>query len=310
MKFLFGPVPSRRLGRSLGIDIVSHKSCGFDCIYCELGSTTNKTVMRQRFVDPGDVLKEVHEYLRHAPQLDYVTFSGSGEPTLSTDIGLLVKEIKLHYTYPIAVLTNSSLLGRADVQEDLRQIDVVIASLDAGTEEVLERINQPHPSVRLQDIIDGLIAFREQFSGQLWLEILFCKDVNDSPEHVKALAGIATRIRPHKVQLGTVFRPPADPTVTPVSTEFLHEIAPQFAPAAEVVSSFRPATVQALSEGAREKILDMLQRRPCSLKETSQALGLSRDEVGQWIDVLESEGAIERIYFSGDVYYQARKTPT
>ena len=310
MKFLFGPVPSRRLGRSLGIDIVSHKSCSFDCVYCELGSTTNKTVMRQRFVDPGDVLKEVHEHLRHGPQIDYVTFSGSGEPTLSTDIGLLVKEIKLHYTYAIAVLTNSSLLGRADVQEDLRQVDVVIASLDAGTEEVLERINQPHPAIRLQEIIDGLIAFREQFSGQLWLEILFCKDVNDSPEHVKALAGIAARIRPHKVQLGTVFRPPADPAVMPVSTEFLHEIAPQFGPAAEVVSSFRPAAVQALSEGAREKILAMLQRRPCTLKETSQALGLSRDEVGQWIDVLESEGAIDRTYFSGNLYYQARKTST
>ena len=310
MKFLFGPVPSRRLGRSLGIDIVSHKSCGFDCIYCELGSTTNKTVMRQRFVDPGDVLKEVHEYLRHGPSIDYVTFSGSGEPTLSTDIGLLVKEIKLHYTYAIAVLTNSSLLGRADVQEDLRQIDVVIASLDAGTEEVLERINQPHPAIRLQEIIDGLIAFRKQFSGQLWLEILFCKDVNDSLEHVKALAGIAARIQPHKVQLGTVFRPPVDLSVMPVSTEFLHEIAPQFVPTAEVVSSFRPAAVQALSEGAREKILAMLQRRPCSLKETSQALGLSRDEVGQWIDVLESEGAIDRIYFSGNLYYQARKTST
>jgi wyosine [tRNA(Phe)-imidazoG37] synthetase (radical SAM superfamily) len=310
MKFLFGPVPSRRLGRSLGIDLVTHKSCGFDCVYCELGPTTNKTVRRRRFVDPGDVLKEVHEYLRHGPPIDYVTFSGSGEPTLSTDIGTLIHNIKQHYSYPIAVLTNSSLLGQPDVQEDLRQVDVVIASLDAGTDEIFERINQPHPALRLQEIIDGLIAFRQQFSGQLWLEILFCKDINDSPEHVKALAGIAARIQPHKVQLGTVFRPPADPAVMPVSAEFLQEIAPQFGPAVEIVASFRPATVQDLSEGAREKILAMLQRRPCTLKETSQALGLSRDEVGQWIDVLESEGALERVYFSDEIYYQARKTST
>lgn len=309
MKFLFGPVPSRRLGRSLGIDIISPKSCSFDCIYCELGPTTNKTITRQRFVDPGDVLKEVHEYLRHNPQIDYVTFSGSGEPTLSTDIGLLIREIKLqHHTYPIAVLTNSSLLGRPDVQEDLRQADVVIASLDAATEDVFERINQPHPAVLLQNIIDGLIAFREQFSGQLWLEILFCKDINDSPEHVKALAGIVARIQPHKVQLGTVFRPPALPSVMPVSSEFLQQIAPQFGPNAEVVASFRPATIQALPEEARQGILNMLRRRPCSVNDTAQALGLSRDEVGQWMDVLESEGAVDRVYFSGEVYYQAKKT--
>jgi wyosine [tRNA(Phe)-imidazoG37] synthetase (radical SAM superfamily) len=310
MKFLFGPVPSRRLGRSLGVDVITYKSCSFDCIYCELGSTTNKTVTRQRFVDPDEVLKELHEYLRHSPQIDYVTFSGSGEPTLSTDLGHLIHEIKQYYTYPVAVLTNSSLLGRRDVQEDLRQTDVVIASLDAGTDDVFERINHPHPAVRLQDIINGLIAFREQFRGQLWLEILFCKGVNDSPEQVKALAGIAARIRPHKVQLGTVFRPPTDPSVMPVSTEFLHEIAQQFGPTAEVVSAFRPAAVKELSEGARERILSMLQRRPCSVNETAQSLGLSRDEVGQWIDVLESEGAIERIYFSGDLYYQAKKPST
>ena len=229
---------------------------------------------------------------------------------MSADLGYLIREIKQHYTYPIAVLTNSSLLGRPDVQEDLCKADVVIASLDAATAQVFERINQPHPAARLQEIIDGLISFREQFSGQLWLEILFCKGINDSAEHVKALAGIAARIRPHKVQLGTVFRPPADRSVKPVSSEFLHEIAPQFGPTAEVVSSFRPATVEALSEGAREKILAMLQRRPCSLKETAEGLGLSRDEVGQWIDVLESEGVIERVYFSGDLYYQSKKTPT
>jgi wyosine [tRNA(Phe)-imidazoG37] synthetase (radical SAM superfamily) len=165
-KYIFGPVPSRRLGRSLGVDLVPYKTCTFDCIYCDLGRTTHKTVSRQSYVPPEEIQGELELYLSVLDKKpDYITLSGSGEPTLNTNVGEIIRKIKKITSTPAAVLTNGSLLSMDGVREDLSEADVVLPSLDAITPALFEYINRPHPSLGIEDIISGLIQFRKQYQG-------------------------------------------------------------------------------------------------------------------------------------------------
>lgn len=170
MRHVFGPVPSHRLGRSLGIDVVPYKTCSYNCIYCQLGRTTCKTIERQERVGWELILDELRRSLDTRP--DYITFSGSGEPTLYAGLGELIERIKSVTSVPIAVLTNGSLLWRPDVRQDLQQADLVIPSLDAGDELHFQGVNRPHRSLSLEQVVEGLIAFRREFSGKYWLEVL------------------------------------------------------------------------------------------------------------------------------------------
>jgi len=179
-KYIFGPVPSRRLGRSLGVDLVPYKTCTFDCIYCDLGRTTRKTTSRQSYVPPEEIQGELEfslSVLEKKP--DYITLSGSGEPTLNTNIGEIIQRIKEITSIPIAILTNSSLFSLDEVRSDLSEADLVLPSLDAITPALFEYINRPALSLKIEEIISGLIQFRKQYRGQIWLEVLFCRGVND-----------------------------------------------------------------------------------------------------------------------------------
>ena len=208
-KYIFGPVPSRRLGRSLGVDLVPYKTCTFDCIYCDLGRTTRKTISRQSYVSPEEIQGELELYLSVLDKKpDFITLSGSGEPTLNTNIGEIIRRIKDITSIPVAILTNSSLLSLDEVRRDLSEADVVLPSLDAITPALFEYINRPHPSLRIEEIISGLIQFRKQYRGQIWLEILFCRGVNDGKEEIEKLKGVIERIQPDRVQLNTPVRPP------------------------------------------------------------------------------------------------------
>jgi wyosine [tRNA(Phe)-imidazoG37] synthetase (radical SAM superfamily) len=169
MGYVYGPVPSRRLGRSLGIDLVPFKTCTYDCIYCQLGRTVNKTVDRQRFVSWEPVLEEIKR--KQDDHLDYITLSGSGEPTLCAGLGELIERIKAITSVPVAVLTSGSLLWRADVHDELQPADLVVPSLDAGDESRFRFINRPHESISFAQMVEGLIAFRQAFHGQYWLEV-------------------------------------------------------------------------------------------------------------------------------------------
>ena len=210
-KYIFGPVPSRRLGRSLGVDLVPYKTCTFDCIYCDLGRTTRKTVSRQSYVSPEEIQGELEltlSVLEKKP--DYITLSGSGEPTLNTNIGEIIRRIKEITSTPVAVLTNGSLLSSNEVRRDLSEADVVLPSLDAITPALFEYINRPHPSLKIEEIISGLIQFRKQYRGQIWLEVVFCRGVNDDKEEIEKLKGVIERIQPDRIQLNTPVRPPAE----------------------------------------------------------------------------------------------------
>jgi len=199
-KYLFGPVPSRRLGSSLGIDPIPHKTCTYNCIYCQCGRTTNQTIKRKEYISSKEIIKEVKEFLtNNKVHLDYITFSGSGEPTLNSKIGVMIREIKKMTSIPIAVLTNSSLLSREDVKEDLLDADLIVPSLDAVVQQTFEFVNRPQKSLNIGEIVQGLIDFRKKYKGKIYLEILLCRGVNDNPPDLKQMKKTLNKIRPDKI---------------------------------------------------------------------------------------------------------------
>jgi len=188
-----------------------------------LGTTTQKTVKRKEYISKKKILSQIKDVLSSGQQVDYLTFSGSGEPTLNTALGKLIREIKKITSIPVAVLTNSSLLSRKNVRKALKEADVVVPSLDGVTQEVFTKINRPHPSLKIEQIIEGLQKFRQEFKGSIWLEIMLVKGVNDSPSHIRKLKEVIKEIKPEKVQLNTVVRPPSEEFAHPLSLKELEK---------------------------------------------------------------------------------------
>jgi GTPase len=222
MKIIFGPVNSKRLGNSLGIDIVPYKICTFDCIYCEIGKTTKKTIERESFFDPEILIPELDESLKKHRDLNFITFSGSGEPTLNKDIGKIIDLIKDRTDIPITVITNGSLLHIEQVREDISKADLIMPSLDAPSDEIFKLINQPHKNLEFEKIISGLEKLRDSFPGRIDLEIMFIKGLNDSNQTINSFKKVLSRLKFDSLFLNTVVRPPAYSNLCkPLSSEEL-----------------------------------------------------------------------------------------
>ncbi len=307
MSYVFGPVPSRRLGLSLGVDVVPHKVCSFDCIYCQLGRTTCKTLQRQASVDIDDVVAELRGVL---PQVkaNYVTLSGSGEPTLSLDVGRLIREIKKLTSIPMAVLTNGSLLSCPGLQEELCGADLVVPSLDAGSQEVFERVNRPCAQLRIDSIIDGLERFSRAYRGRMWVEVMLVKGVNDSQEELERISSALKRVKAEKIQLNTVERPPVEAWANPLSVAEMERIRQYFDDRAELIVSAGCAGISRKGasvdvegpESAETKarccrVLSLLRRRPCTMLDVANGLDMNVNEVSKFIGVLMSEGLIDAV---------------
>ena len=304
-KYIFGPVPSRRLGRSLGVDLVPYKTCTFDCIYCDLGRTTHKTILRQSHVSPREIQGELEIYLSGLEKKpDYITLSGSGEPTLNTDIGEIVQRIKEITSTPIAVLTNSSLLSFSEVRRDLLEADLILPSIDAVTPAFFEYINRPHQSLKIEEIISGLIQFRNQYRGQIWLEVVFCRGINDDKEEIERLKGVIERIQPDRVQLNTPVRPPAEEFAYPLTTTQLEEIRKKLGDKAEIISEFTAPLGEEFNSVKDTEILNLIKRRPCTTEDISKALGLRIDEVVKHLDHLTKTGTIRYRMYEHRCYYE------
>jgi wyosine [tRNA(Phe)-imidazoG37] synthetase (radical SAM superfamily) len=304
-KYIFGPVPSRRLGRSLGVDLVPYKTCTFDCIYCDLGRTTHQTLSRQSYVSPQEIQGELDLTLSTLEKKpDYITLSGSGEPTLNTHIGEIIRKIKEITSTPVAVITNGSLLSMDEVREDLLEADVVLPSLDAITPALFEYINRPHTSLRIEEIISGLIQFRKQYGGQIWLEIVFCRGVNDGNEEVEKFKGIIEKIQPDRVQLNTPVRPPAEEFAYPLTTTQLEEIRKKLGDKAEIISEFAAPLGEEFNSVKDTEILNLIKRRPCTTEDISKALGLRIDEVVKHLDHLTKTGTIRYRMYEHRCYYE------
>ena len=303
--YIFGPVPSRRLGRSLGVDLVPFKTCSYDCIYCQLGRTTCKTTERKEWAPLETVLEELKDKLATRP--DYITLSGSGEPTLFSRVGELIGRIKDMTDIPLAVLTNGSLLWRRDVRDQLMQADLVIPSLDAGDEATFQAVNRPHPDIAFETMLSGLIAFRNEFRGQYWLEVMLLAGHTAMEASVKTLAECARRIGPDRVQLNTVTRPPCEDFARGVPSDRLAELAQMFDPPAEVIADFHGVHELGEFAAGQREVLEMLRRRPCSIEDIAAGLGMHRNEVVKYLKDLADRGLAELSSAAGTVYYNTRR---
>lgn len=303
-RHVFGPVPSRRLGRSLGVDLVPHKTCTYNCIYCQLGPTTNLTVERGAFTDVDVVLREVERKLQTAPPPDYITLSGSGEPTLQCNLDALIAGIKRITDRPVAALTNGSLLWREDVRAELLQADLAIPSLDAGDAELFARVNRPHASLRFEDMVEGLIEFRRMYAGKIWLEIFLLDELSTTDERIVKLKDIAQRVAPDRIQLNTVARPPCESFARPASAEALERAARMFGEKAEIVAEHSSAGAVATESPETTDIIGLLRRRPCTLDDLAAGLGAHRLEVVKRIDPLLRDGTLVMRQHGRRIYLQ------
>ena len=301
---IFGPVPSRRLGRSLGVDLVPFKTCTYDCIYCQLGRTTHKTTERKEWVSLDEVIESLKSHLSSNP--DYITLSGSGEPTLYSRIRELIDKIKTVTNIPVAVLTNGSLFFLPDVRHDVMQADLVIPSLDAGNASTFEYINRPHTDIIFDKMLKGLVDLRNEYKGQYWLEVFILSGVTSVEQEIQKLSECIRHISPDRVQVNTVTRPPTESYALSVPKDRLKYIAAQLAENAEVIADYQHVHDQENFTATRADILELLRRRPCSIDDIAQGLGLHRNEVLKYIEDLISLGKIYSEMIDNRLYYTIR----
>ena len=301
---IFGPVPSRRLGFSLGVDTIPFKTCSLNCIYCQLGRTINKTIQRKEYIAADDVLREIEEVLREGKRIDYITFSGSGEPTLNSEIRRMISRIKELTSIPLAILTNGTLLYRPRIREDLMEADLVIPSLDTVTQEIFEMVNRPHPSLKIEKVIAGIDSFSQQFNGKVWLEIMVVKGINDSLEEIEKAAQVIKQMNLEKIQLNTVVRPPAEEFARPLTREDLNNIKTVLGKKCEIIAEFKRATQKAYKRDVEKRILSMVKRRPVTLVDISHSLGLHRNEIIKYVETLEKNHQVKTEVHSGERYYR------
>ncbi|HOI61402.1 MAG TPA: radical SAM protein [Methanoculleus sp.] len=306
-RYLFGPVPSRRLGRSLGIDLVPQKTCTFDCAYCECGRTTVLTLERREYVPTDRVIAELDDCLAKAPDIDYVTFAGSGEPTLHSGIGDIISFIKDRYPrYRVAVLTNGALFVDPDVRAALMRADLVVPSLDAVSEDIFRDINRPSPGITAGQVVAGLVAFSREFPGVIWLEVFIVPGKNDTDEELLRLRDAVAVIAPDRVQVNTLDRPGTDIRVRRASPRTLERARTIIGGNAEVIgaASCEPATAPEMRDVA-DMLLATLRRRPCTVADLSRISGLRPAEVTKHLRILEEKGAVEPVREQRGVFYRA-----
>jgi len=303
---LFGPVPSRRLGVSLGIDLVPHKVCSFNCVYCECGRTTLLTLKRQEYVSRDKVIEEVTHFLSNNPSPDYITFSGAGEPTLNTRLGEILRLLKTSPSpIPVAVLTNGSLLNDPQVQEELSEADVILPSLDAASETTFRRMDRPIPSFNLENYIQGMVDFSQIFKGKIWLEVMILPGFNDNKKDLRLLKEAFLRIEPDKIQLNTLDRPGTLKNLKPAPHNLLLEILDYWeVDNCEIICAVpERRELKSYRQDIETAILETIARRPCTVDDLSQILGLHVNEVNKYLGVLEEEKRIKQVKQARGVFY-------
>lgn len=305
-KHLFGPVPSRRLGRSLGVDLTPFKTCSFDCVFCQLGRTTRKTVARKEYVAIAGVTAELADWLEAGGTADYITLSGSGEPTLNSGFGSVIQFVRASTRIPVALLTNGSLFRDPEVRAQAALANVVKVSLSAWDQASLARINRPHRDIRFETLMEGLLAFRRAFKGQLWLEVFMVPGLNTDPGHVERIAALVRGIAADKVQLNTAVRPPCEAFVTALPARALASLGCLFDPPATVIAEFEGG-LSADSLASGDTILDILKRRPCTLDQICRVTGLHRNEALKFLGRLMRDGRIQIRRRGRAAYYYGTK---
>jgi wyosine [tRNA(Phe)-imidazoG37] synthetase (radical SAM superfamily) len=308
-KYLFGPVPSRRLGMSLGIDLIPKKVCSLDCVYCEVGKTTKLTTDRLEYVKYDKVIGELKNFMSNNPKIDYITFSGSGEPTLNSRIGEVLNFVKENYPdVKTAVLTNGTLLSDKNLRKELLKADVILPSLDAAGQEAFEKINRPAPKLSLQNYIQGNIDLRKEYEGEIWLEVLFLKGYNDSEDELIRLKEAIEKIKPDSVQLNTLDRPGTVEGLIPLTNEELQHIIDfwGFTNVEIIASQMERTTIASYRSDVESAILETIARRPCTLDDLHRLLGIHVNEINKYLGTLETEGKIVTKSLERGVFYELK----
>ena len=309
-KYLFGPVPSRRLGMSLGVDLVPKKVCSLDCVYCEVGKTTKLTLDKKEYIKFDKVKDELAHYFDNNPDPDYITFSGSGEPTLNNRIGDVLQFIKTNKPeIPIAVLTNGTMLFDQEVRNAIKKADVILPSLDAATETGFQKINRPPKGLTIDKYIQGLIDFRNEFSGKMWLEIFILPNYNDNENELKELKKAILKIKPDSVQLNTLDRPGTVPNLRGATKEELQHVVNFWdLDNIEIVAAApERKNIQSYRTDIETAIIETISRRPCTLEDLTKILGLHINEINKYLDVLDAENKIETVRQTRGVFYQIKE---
>ena len=309
-KYLFGPVPSRRLGMSLGVDLVPKKVCSLDCVYCEVGKTTKLTTEKKEYILFDKIKEELLNYFNNNPDPDYITFSGSGEPTLNSKIGNILEFIKQNRpNIPVAVLTNGTMLFDENVRNAIIDADVILPSLDAATQDVFEKINRPAKGLTIDKYISGIVDFKKIFKGKLWLEIFILPDYNDSESELIELKKAIQKIKPDSIQLNTLDRPGTVFNLKSASKKQLQDIIDFWKLDNVQIISSAPErkNIQSYRTDIETAIVETISRRPCTLDDLIKILGIHVNEINKYLDVLDAENVIESVEQERGLFYQIKE---
>jgi wyosine [tRNA(Phe)-imidazoG37] synthetase (radical SAM superfamily) len=305
MEYLFGPIPSRRLGSSLGVDLVSQRSCTLDCVYCECGPTAKLTSNRGEYAPVEAVIAELDDFLAAEPELDYITFSGAGEPTLHNGIGKVVAFLNQNYPqYQVALLTNGTLFTDSEVIAAVKEVDLIIPSLDAVSEQAFMKINRPHKDINVEDIINGLQKLQQTFTGQVWLELFMIPGVNDTGRELELFREVITGLSPDRIQVNTLNRAGVEDWVRPVSNQKLKTIAIFLGDKAEVIGEIETTPKVDFSEQIRDKIIQLLMANPASPKDIAANLNLGIRQVSKYLKLLLAIKLIEPHREKDEIVYR------
>jgi len=284
--------------------MVPFKTCSFNCIYCQLGATTKLTTERRPYVGTSEIVAELDRWLAEDGDADYLTLSGSGEPTLNSEIEAIISFIRERTAIPIALLTNGSLLWDPQVRKSVRHLDFLIPSLDAGTQECLERVNRPTPGLQMDDIVAGIVQARDECEGAMWLEVMLVAGVNDSKDELAAIRRGIDVIRPDRVQINTVVRPPTEAYAKPLSPQQLQQARELLGPSAEIVAPLpEDYAGDSTHQETAENVFDLLRRRPCTVNDVAVGLSIHPNEATKYVQALLSRNRITAISKQGRTYY-------
>lgn len=301
-KHLYGPVPSRRLVRSLGISTVPMKTCCFDCTYCQLGPTTNHTMERSEYVPTDAILGELEQWVAEDGRADYLTFSGAGEPTLHSQLAQMMASARGMSDIPITLLTNGALLWDPAVRGAAMSADLLMPSLDAATADTFEELNRPCAGLEMDAIIEGLTQTVREFEGEAWLEVMLVAGVNDLGRELEALAEAIETISPARVQINTVVRPAPNSDAARASDEKLME-AREILPFAEVISSAWEGEAAEGEERSLSDVMSLLSYRPCTLEDVAHGLDMHPNEALKYIARLIEDGKVRGEMRDEQAYY-------
>ncbi len=306
---IYGPVPSRRFGLSLGVDLVPHKTCSFDCIYCQIGATDRLCSIPEDFYEVDEIIEDVEEAIEDGPMPDVITFAGSGEPTLYRPLGELIDRLKQLADVPILMITNSSMLWRKEVAEAVLKTDILAPSLDAGDEVMYRRINRPHPEVTYDRVLDGLKTVTQSYAGEIRLEVMLIRGINDDEASMKRISQRLEGLRFDQIDINTPVRPPVpERGALPCFDEVLDRALEIFGPRAKAVGTFQPHTEGQTGRAKSFSDLDkdirgMLLRRPCTVEDIAVSSGLQRNEVLNSLERLTAAGLVDSRSSQGGTYF-------